>query len=221
MTNLDRNSSTDSSVRVGRWAMSMTTPFRGARYMTPRSPPPAGPWLRAAGRVPALLRVQLDDELLLYLRVDLGARRHGMHEHAHLVRDDLQPGRHLALAGLGPGNDEGGELLGLGQHLDDVGLAHPVGRDVHPATVDEEVPVPHQLPGHVPALGEPGTVDDVVEAALQDLEQVVTGLPAPARSLLVVAVELPLQDPVDPAGLLLLPGLEQVLALLRPVAAVL
>src|SRR5262252_5242371 len=115
MTNLDRNSSTASSVRVGRWAMSMTTPLRGARYMTPRSPPAAGPRLRAAGRVLALLRVQLDDELFLHLSVDLGTRRHGMHQHAHLVRDDLQPGRHLALAGLGPGDHERGELLGLGE----------------------------------------------------------------------------------------------------------
>src|SRR5262249_59101267 len=100
-------------------------------------------------------------------------------------------------------------------------VAHPVGGDVHLAPVDQEVPVPHQLPGHVPALGEPGTVDDVVEAALQDLEQVLAGLAAPAGGLLVVAVELPLQDAVDAARLLLLPDLEQVLALLGPVAAVL
>src|SRR5215467_15931117 len=81
--------------------------------------------------------------------------------------------------------------------------------------------MPYQLAGHVPALGEPGAVDHVVEAALQNLEQVVTGLAASAGRLLVVAVELPLQHPVDPACLLLLPGLEQVLAFLGAVAAVL
>ena len=81
--------------------------------------------------------------------------------------------------------------------------------------------MPHQLACHVTALGEAGPVDHVVEAALQDLEQVLAGLAALARRLLVVVVELPLQDPVHPAGLLLLPDLEQVLALLRPVAAVL
>src|SRR5262249_530084 len=73
----------------------------------------------------------------------------------------------------------------------------------------------------VPALGEPGTVDDVVEAALQDLQQVVAGLAAPAGGLLVVPAELPLQDAVDAARLLLLPRLEQVLALLGAVAPLL
>src|SRR6516164_7188032 len=99
MTNLDRNSSTDSSVKVGRWAMSMTTPLRDARYMTPRSSAAAvvaaaWPAPSAAGPVLALLRVQLDDELLLHLGIDLGAGWQGMHQHAHLVRYDLQPGRH-------------------------------------------------------------------------------------------------------------------------------
>src|SRR5205823_7382347 len=91
----------------------------------------------------------------------------------------------------------------------------------HLRSVDQEVPVPLQLARHVAAVGEAGPVDHVVEAALQDLQQVVAGPAAPAGGFLVGAVELPLQDPVHPAGLLLLPDLEQVLALLRPVAAVL
>src|SRR5205823_6185530 len=70
-----------------------------------RPGPPPGPRLASWAWFLLLLRVQLDDELLLHLRVDLGANRHGVHEDAHLVRDDLQPGRHLALAGLGPGDD--------------------------------------------------------------------------------------------------------------------
>src|SRR5207244_11551956 len=47
------------------------------------------------------------------------------------------------------------------------------------------------------------------------------GLAALAGRLLVVVVELPLKDAVHAAGLLLLPDLEQELALLRPVPAVL
>src|SRR5215467_13124249 len=223
MTNLDRNSSTASSVSVGRWAMSMTTPFRDARYMTPRSAAASAAaarrWMRPD--LILLLRVQLDDELLLYLRVDLGTARQGVHQHAHLVRDDLQPGRHLPLAGLGPGHDERRHLQRLRRHLDDVGLAHLVRGDVHLLAIDQEVPVPDKLAGHVPALGEPGAVDHVVEAALEDLQQVLTGLAAPAGSLLVVAVELPLEDSVDTPRLLLLPDLEQVLVLLWPVAPML
>src|SRR5690606_6413162 len=63
--------------------------------------------------------------------------------------------------------------------------------------------------------------DHVVEPALQDLEEVLTGLAGLPARLLVVVVELPLEHAVDPAGLLLLPELELVLRLLRPAAAVL
>ena len=98
---------------------------------------------------------------------------------------------------------------------------HLVRGDVHLAAVDPEVPVRDKLAGHVPALGEPGPVDHVVEAALQDPQQVLTGLAALAGRLLVVIVELPLKDPVDAPSLLLLPDLEQVLVLLGAVAPVL
>src|SRR5882724_122490 len=81
--------------------------------------------------------------------------------------------------------------------------------------------VADQLARHVPALGEASPVHDVVQAALQDLEQHLAGLTALARGFLVVVGELLLEDAVDAAGLLLLPDLEQVLALLGPVAAVL
>src|SRR5262249_56886397 len=81
--------------------------------------------------------------------------------------------------------------------------------------------MPHQLARHVTALGEAGPVDHVVEAALQDLEQVLAGLAAPAGGLLVVVVELPLEDAVHPAGLLLYPDLAEVLALLHPPSSVL
>src|SRR5712691_962737 len=83
------------------------------------------------------------------------------------------------------------------------------------------MPVIDDLARHVTALGEACPVDDVVEARLQDLEQDLAGLPALAGGFLVVVVELPLEDSVDAAGLLLLPDLKQVLALLRPVPAML
>jgi hypothetical protein len=61
-----------------------------------------------------------------------------------------------------------------------------------------------QLAGVAAGPGEAGAVDDVVEAALQQLQQVVTGLALPARGLGVVVVELLLEDAVGEAGLLLL-----------------
>src|SRR6266536_2586749 len=182
MTNLDRNSLTWSSLRLGRWAMSIAVPSRAARHMTVAT--------FADGRRPAR-------------RAAVGGAA-------------APP-----LAGLGAGDHERRHLVRLRPHLDDVVLAHPVGGDVDLAPVDEDVAVPDKLAGHVAALGEARPVDHVVETALQDLEQHLAGLAALAGRLLVVVVELPLKDAVHAAGLLLLPDLEQVLALLRPVPAVL
>src|SRR5712691_11733968 len=81
--------------------------------------------------------------------------------------------------------------------------------------------MPDELAGHVAALGEPGAVDHVVEAGLENLEQRLTGLAPGLGGFGVVVVELLLKDAVDPLGLLLLADLEQELALLGPVTAVL
>src|ERR1017187_5939136 len=132
-----------------------------------------------------LLRVQLDDELLLNLCIDLGPDRERVDQDPHLVRDHFDPRGRLALASLRPRYHERCHLHGLGCNIDDVALPDPVRR------------------------------------ALQDLEQVLAGLAALARGLLVVAMELALKDSVDPACLLLLPDLKQVLALLGQVPAVL
>src|ERR1022692_2215612 len=168
-----------------------------------------------------LLRVQLDDELLLNLCIDLGPDRERVDQDTHLVRDHFDPRGRLALASLRPRYHERCHLHGLGCNVDDVALPDPVRRDVHLPPIDQEVAVRHQLAGHVPTLRETGPVNHVVQAALQDLEQVLAGLAALARGLLVVAMELALKDSVDPACLLLLPDLKQVLALLGPVPAVL
>src|SRR5580704_1457308 len=169
----------------------------------------------------ALLGVILDDELLLDLRVDLRPGRELVHEDAHLVRHDLEPGGHLALAGLGAGNHHRGQLKRLLRDLDDVVLGHPEGRDVHAPAVDHDVAVLDQLTGHVAALAEPGAVHHVVQAALQDLQERLAGPAGLARGLGVVAAELLLEHAVNPAGLLLLADLQQVLAVLLPDPAVL
>src|SRR6185312_13318295 len=167
------------------------------------------------------LRVVLDDQLFLDLGVDLRPDGERVHQNPHLVRHHLEPGGHDPLADLGPGDDERRHLEELGRDLDDVVLADPVGRDVDLLAVHHEVAVRHQLAGHVAALGEAGAEDDVVQAALEQLEHGLAGPAVLAGRLFVVAVELALQDAVDPAGLLLLPDLRQVVAFLGPVPAVL
>ncbi len=77
------------------------------------------------------------------------------------------------------------------------------------------------LAGVVAAGGEAGAVDDVVETALEDDEQVLTGLAGLLVRLLVVAAELLLEDAVDARALLLLALLQQVLGVLGATATVL
>src|SRR6478736_5596155 len=99
MTNRERNSSTVSSDRVGRCAMSTCSFLSGpTRYMT-------GPTFRVDGRSGrrrgalrfprrrpgSLLRVVLDDGLLLDGQVDLSPDRELVDEDAHPRRDGLEP----------------------------------------------------------------------------------------------------------------------------------
>src|SRR5215211_4260571 len=246
MTNRERASSTVSSVSWGRCAMSTgALPSRGCPpYDTSRPRTAArvapgaassrelGPSRGEDGRRPArgggraayvgrsVLRVQLDDQLLLHRRVDDLPGRQRVHEDAQLRRDGLEPRRHGALAGGLASDDERRELVRALPHRHDVLLADPVGRDVDLDAVHREVAVAHQLAGGVAGRREAGPVDDVVETGLQDAQQVLTGLAGATVRLLVVAPELLLQDAVDAGGLLLLAHLQEVLALLGARATV-
>jgi len=77
MTNRDRNSPACSSVRVGRWAISIAVPFRDARYLTVAIFPGGG------CRLDRPTWSRLNDELLLDLRVDLCPDRKHVDENAH------------------------------------------------------------------------------------------------------------------------------------------
>src|SRR5674536_311902 len=231
MTNRERESLTGSSARLGRWVMSMKDlrVLRRPPYDAARVPPSAG---EPADRVPVwasvcphrvlrLLRVELDDQLLLHRGVDHLPGRQRVHQHAHLGGDDLQPRGDRPAASLGPGYHERRQLPARRAHLDDVVLADPVRRDVDFLAVDHDVPVPHHLTGHVPGLGEAGPVDHVVQPRLEDAQQFVAGLALATVGLLVVATELLLQYAIDAGALLLLALLLEVLAVLGTAAAVL
>src|SRR4051812_2536804 len=168
-----------------------------------------------------LLRVVLDDELLLDRDVDLRPDGELVDQDAHPVREDLHPRRDDPLAVRLARDDERGRLEGLLLDVDDVVLADLVRRDVDLVPVDLEVAVNHELAGVAARAGEPGAVDHVVETALEQLEQVVTGLAGAPAGLGVVVQELLLEHAVGEAGLLLLLQLRAVLALLDAGAAVL
>ena len=86
--------------------------------------------------------------------------------------------------------------------------------DVDTLAIDSEVVVGNQLAGVAAGLGKAQTVDDVVETALDEDQQVDTSLAGHAGGLLVVGMELVLQDTIDELDLLLLVQLGGVLALL-------
>src|ERR1035437_185066 len=242
MTNRERASVTTSSLRVGRCAIS-TVSFlpTGDRYLTPRdgaghdsrdrrtsvrADDPVklrlpGGWLPSHPAYGcSALRVELDDQLLLDLRVDDLTRGQGVNQDAHLRRDGFNPGRHGALAGLCACDNERCHLYGLATNLDDVVLGHPETGDVHLVSVDHEVAVTYQLASHVAGGGEARPVHDVVQPGLQDAQQVLAGLAGATVRLLEVTAELLLQDAIDAGGLLLLTHLKQVLAVLGPGTAV-
>src|SRR5674476_1410093 len=164
----------------------------------------------------SVLRVELDDQLLLDLRVDDLTHGQGVNQDAHLRRDGFNPGRHGALAGLCASDNERCHLYGLATNLDDVVLGHPETGDVHLVSVDHEVAVTYQLASHVAGGGEARPVHDVVQPGLQDAQQVLAGLAGATVRLLEVTAELLLQDAIDAGGLLLLTHLKQVLAVLGP-----
>src|SRR4051812_26989992 len=174
-----------------------------------------------AADVTRLLRVKLDDQLFLNRNIDLRTLRELVDQHAEVGLDDLQPRRDRAVAEGLLGHDEGQHRERLRPHVDDVPLRDLVGRDVDLDAVDHEVTVAHQLPRLTAGAGDAGAVDHVVQAGLEDLQQVLTGLTGTPDGFLVVPDELTLENAVGVASLLLLLRLQEVLGLLDAPAAVL
>ena len=98
---------------------------------------------------------------------------------------------------------------------------HLEAGDVDLAAVDGEVSVVHELTRLRTAHRKAETVDDVVQPALADGEQILAGLARTALGHIKVAPELALEQPVVPLGLLLLTHLLAVLGGLAPALTVL
>ena len=142
-----------------------------------------------------------------------------MHEDAQGVRNDLEPCRNVGVSQQVLSLVEPFHLLGTLADIDDVVLGDLVGRHVDVLAVHGEVTVGHQLASLAAGACQTSAVDDVVQAGLEQDDQVVTGLARAAVRLLVVAAELTLENTVGVLSLLLLLQLEQVLRFLDAVAA--
>src|SRR5439155_24346767 len=86
------------------------------------------------------------------------------------------------------------ELARLLLDLDDIAVPQLVGGDGHPAAVDAEMAMADELTGGEHGRHELGTVDDDVEPALEQADQVLAGVALAPRRFLIDAAELALAD---------------------------
>src|SRR5580692_3882639 len=157
-----------------------------------------------------LLRVQLDDEVLVDVGQDLVPRRHGPEHALECLVVHFHPFRQADLLGHGEGVGDAQLLARLLAHGQHVTGAHLVGRYGDDLIIYKNGLVADQLAGFGAGHGESHAVHHVVQAALQQLQQVLTRGAAAARSLFVIVAELALQDAVHAAQLLLLAQLRAV-----------
>ena len=94
---------------------------------------------------------------------------------------------------------------------DNIILSHLVRRYIDPLAVDQEVSVVDELTGLWSSRCQAGPIHDIVESALEDLEQDGARDPTLSRCFFVVAAELLLEHSVYELQLLLLAKLDQVL----------
>src|SRR3954452_24179100 len=158
----------------------------------------------------ALARVQLHDELFGNRHRQIVARGQRGQLALEVVLVQFEPLRHAPAVDCAQALEDARHLLRRLLHLDLVARATEERRDVDPRAVHLEVTVANQLARFRVIGGEAEPVDDVVEAPLEELQQVLTGDALHADRLVVVAAELPLGEAVDALHLLLLAQLRTV-----------
>src|SRR3954463_9535085 len=210
MVNEPRLSSTCSAEIWGVWNSSIASFVSGAQ----RSAAGGG----AGRRVSVLLRVELDDELLLHRRVDLRTLGVAQHLRRKSVVIGLEPGGHRGHEVRGVPDD----LLGRRGGLDGDHVVRPdlVARHIHAPAVHGPMTVQDELARLAPGGSEAEAHEHVVEPRLQQPQKILAGYAGLAARLLVVVGELALEDAVVATRLLLLAQLQPVLGLLLAAAAV-
>ena len=171
------------------------------------------------GELVRLLRVQLDDELLLHRRRDLATLGEPQDLARQVVVIGLQPGRHRR-------REVGRRPNGLGRlarslDRDDVVGPHLIRRDVDLLAVHAEVGVADELPRLTARSPETQPVDHVVEPDLEQTQEVLAGDALLTAGHDIVVVELLFEHLVEAPRLLLFAQLQQILGLLDAPAAVL
>src|ERR1700723_1403488 len=166
---------------------------------------------------PELLRVQLDDELLVHRRrLDVFASRHGYNTRLEVCAVDVQPRRNsLALC----------EIARLEHHRVFVHLVlerhfiphlYQIAGDIHLLALDPDVAVQHELASLRPRPGEARAIYHVVQAPFEHDHQVRPCRALGALRLFKIVAELPLEQPVSALDLLLFAQLDAIADHLRP-----
>src|SRR5262245_15049385 len=170
--------------------------------------------LRNSVAVPCMgitsLRIELDDQVLVDVRENLAAVRQRLERAAEFLVVHLDP---VGPADLGRDRERGrdaGLALRLLAHGDHVAGGALVRGHVDGLAVHLDRLVRHELARLGAGRREAHPVHDVVEAPLEEAQQVLAGRAGAARGLRVVVAELPLQDAVHAAQLLLLAQLHAV-----------
>src|SRR5688500_2572222 len=157
-----------------------------------------------------LFRVELDDQVLVDVRENLVAVRQRLERAAEFLVVDVDP---VGPADLGRDRERGPDArlrLRFLAHRDHVAGGALVRRDVHRLAVHLDRLVRDELAGLGAGRREAHAVNDVVEASLEEAQQVLAGGSRAARGLRVVVAELALEHAVHAAQLLLLAQLHAV-----------
>ena len=161
-----------------------------------------------------LLGVQLDDQVHSDVEVDVRLGGHSNDLTGEGILITVQP--------LGSSNESVSILQGLEESVgnalltysDHITGLHQVAGNVDAVAIDGKVAMVHQLASLAAGVGEAQTIHNIVQTALDQGQQVVTGVALVAGGLVVVVPELLLLDTVNKLDLLLLGQLSSILRLL-------
>src|SRR5579871_534446 len=150
-------------------------------------------------------RIEFDDELLFHIGIDIIPGRQRDDAPLHRLRIELQP---LGQTVFGA-QDAIARLFDVAvfrhalMHTHDIAGLEDIRGDVDPMAVDGKMSVRHHLPRHGAGGRKTEPIDHIIQAGLQQLQQVLAGNAGAAQGLVHIVTELIFQDPVDTAQLLL------------------
>src|SRR5438034_2304846 len=151
-----------------------------------------------------LLRIQLNHQALVEVLAAPGALRRPLDRASQFLYVVLDPRRETDLLGELQGVDDSQLCLGSLFDCDDVAGPHQSRGNVEDLAIHRHRAMAHELARFGARRAETHAVDDVIETRLEESQQVVPSRSLALRSHPEVTPELPLENAVGSAQLLLL-----------------